>query len=138
MDKKQFNNLRIGDTVIVTIHGQNKGKIGVVEDIVRFGGYGTAYLRPVGCEFGFSNPRKKNKDSLYGFTNSSIQIIKPGEKKKFYVAEMFGGEGRSWSADNFNTRELKIIERFLEEFNERSSPLFVESIHIFEDDDEEE
>ena len=53
----------------------------------------------------------------------------------FYVSLMFGRE-LQWPANNFNTKELEVIERFLEELNEHISGEEIDMISVFDDDEE--
>jgi len=94
MLKNEFLNLRIGDKVVLISHGKNKGKMAIVDDIIRGpGDMGTAYLEPINCEFEFTNNNHKpNKNGLYGWNHLGIGLPK--------------------KADIHNTKDLKVY-RFL-------------------------
>jgi hypothetical protein len=135
MTKDEFLNLRIGDTVVITNHGKNKGKMGIVDDIIRGGvfGLGCAYLEPFECEFEFSNSlRPKNKEGLYGWNHHGINYPKSPVSKDFYIEAMYTRDGVSWAANNFTLSELIVIERFLKEFNEHATGLVVDSLAILD------
>ena len=56
--------------------------------------------------------------------------------KIFYVSLMYGRD-MWWPAKNFNSEELEIIERFLEELNEHVSGGWIDDIDVLDDDEEE-
>jgi len=137
MTKNEFNNLRIGDTVVVTNHGRNKGKMGTVRDIVRHDiNEGAIYIEPIDCEFGFANSyRKPNKEGCWSWSRQSIGLPKKNSKDKiFYIVEAHGGDGVSWSTKNFTEAELKVIERFLEEVEEKPDGMCMEEIVVMDDE----
>ena len=77
MNREEFKKLRIGDYVQVTQHGQNKGKIGIVEDILR-GPFKSrsVYLKPYECEFSFINKSsRRQKDGLTSFSYVSLRYL---------------------------------------------------------------
>lgn len=96
MTGKELQDLRIGDIVIISTHGQNKGKRGQVDDIIR----GSAYLRPLDGEFTFYNQssRTKNENGLYRFAHETIQVYPRKEKPlalqiyRFIVGIGYGDE----------------------------------------------
>jgi hypothetical protein len=142
MNKKEFENLKIGDIVEITSHGKNRGKKGLVSDIKRnitYGG-GKVFLAPIDCEFEFYKTRrtKLNEFGLSEWKHESINYPKPQTNKHFYVGTMFGEKGISWPAKNFTSKELDVIDRFLKEFNERASGCCVDCIVILDDDEDEE
>ena len=62
-------------------------------------------------------------------------------KKIFYFTEKLGDNEYYWSTESFDDDELKIIEKFLKEFNdklEETSILGISDVMIIEDDEEEE
>jgi hypothetical protein len=76
MTKKEFQQLRIGDYVQVTTHGQNKGKIGVVDDIVRWFGGGSIFLKPYNCEFGFTEKYvRRTKNGVTSFHHENVRYL---------------------------------------------------------------
>jgi hypothetical protein len=117
MNKNEASKLKIGDTVVITQHGKNKGKKGIVREI-----HGsTAYLEPFECEFEFVNDsswRLHSREGLYGYNTVSINYPKEPSNKEFQVALMYKNDEISWSTDNFTSNELKIIDRFLKEVDE--------------------
>lgn len=137
MNKEELKNLRIGDIVIVSGHGNNKGKRGIVNDIVRFGGErGETYLNPLDGEFTFynQNTRRRNKDGLYGFAHQTIQLYstKEAPKKEFYITGRFLEKGITWSANSFTSKDLVVLNRFIKELNENALGL---EISILDEDD---
>lgn len=61
--------------------------------------------------------------------------------KTFYVMEMYGGDGASWSTENFTDDELKVVERFLDELAVNATKVLnkgVDIIVILDEDDCEE
>ena len=138
MLKSEFNNLRMGDTVVITNHGRNKGKMGIVKNIVRHDvNEGTIYIEPIDCDFSFTNSyRKPNKEGLYSWSRQSIGLLKKPHNKKFYVEQMFGEDSVSWSADNFTLDDLLIIDRFLNKFNEKADGLTIDSVAILNDNED--
>lgn len=141
MTQSEFWNLEVGDIVIVTAHGRNKGKKGEVAEISRSThGRGPIYLKPLDGEFEFYSPRTRNinKDGLFAFSYETIALAEKRPKKEFYIGVMFGESGPSWPADNFTHTELKVIERFLKEFNEHAEGLSIDCVAILDADDEDE
>ena len=137
MTKKELQNLRIGDIVVISIHGNNKGKRGTVDDIIRYECGGVVYLTPLDCEFTFYNPktRCKDKNGLYQFRHESIQLDKPIVKKEFYMVPMLGKKPITWSADNFTSKELIVIDRFIKELIENASDVTLNDILIIDEDE---
>lgn len=138
MTSQEFKNLKVGSVVTITQTGKNKGKKGTV---VRIEKEGTAYLKPLDCEFEFSNYsswRLHLKDEgLYGFSYTCINYVdRKKSDKTFYAALMFGEEV-SWSTENFTEQELRIVDKFLKELNERVGGKAIDGIHIFDKDEEE-
>jgi hypothetical protein len=79
MKRNDFIKLRIGDMVEITQEGKNRGKIGIIKDIIRVPGKeGVVYLSPFNCDFEFHGNSKivKNKDGFYGWKKSKIKTIK--------------------------------------------------------------
>lgn len=137
MTKYEFKNLNEGDMVRIISNGQNRGKMGIVRELHRdWLDGGRVSLEPVNCEFGFSKSvkRRTNKDGLYGWNHENIGYPITDSKKEFYVAVMYGEKGVSWQATNFNTKELVVIERFLEELNEHVSSMTIDAIVIMDAD----
>lgn len=132
---KEFKNIQIGDIVIITQHGKNQGKMGIVRKIDE----GSVYLEPFQCEFEFANKSgwrlHKYKD-LYGFGYVSVNHPSRPEKsdKTFYIADKYGGEGIEWSTSNFTNNELNVIDRFLKELEEHSD---IEEIVILDSETED-
>jgi hypothetical protein len=50
--------------------------------------------------------------------------------KIFYVIVMHEKEGIEWPATNFTDDELKVVDRFLKELNERTSDKLIDTIVI--------
>lgn len=141
MNREQFNNLRIGDIVSVTVQGNNKGKKGVVEDIIR-SPYYTVYLKCLNEDFEFYDKKAKDrrsKNGAYAFNYCSLQIASDKDHgKRFYIVEMFGGRGVAWSADEYTLKEISLIERFLKDFNKKVHGLSIEEVVILEKDPDED
>ena len=143
MTKNEFEKLEVGNYVQVTIHGQNKGKIGVVKRIRRNELYGgSVYLAPYNCEFGLSNKsNRRQKDGLTSFNHESIRYLGksptplPKSDKIFYVSAMCGGDVIEWPTENFTNEELKVIDRFLDELNGRAGGVRIDSVCILDDKD---
>jgi len=83
MTKQELLNLRIGNKVVITNHGKNKGKMGIVNDIIRgpFGA-GMVYIEPIDCKFEFThkNYHTTNDEGYYAWNYYSIgypKIRKP-------------------------------------------------------------
>lgn len=134
--KSEFKNLQIGDVVIITSHGKNRGKMGIVREIRRRPQYGgIAYLEPLNCEFEFSNiqTRQQNKDGFYWWQHTNIRYPEKDSKKKFYVSVFFE-TAVSWPTTNFNQKELAVIERYLKELTEHTkNSVLIKSIGIADD-----
>ena len=132
MTKNELKNLKIGDRVVITTHGKNQGKMGIVNGVYDWG----AYLEPFQCEFEFSKSTHKltDENGNYGFNVGSIAYPKKQIKKEFYVCTMFAGDEVSWSANNFTEKELDIIERFLSELNGRIEGKCIDGISIIDED----
>jgi len=80
MNKKEFSNLKTGEVVIITVHGKNFGKQGIVEAIHynRNNEGGRAYLRPLNCIFEFSksvNSVRISDNGLCRFGHSNISYL---------------------------------------------------------------
>lgn len=77
MTKDEFKSLEVGDYVQVTSHGQNKGKIGFVAEILRHSlGSGSVYLKPYNREFGFTNKySKREKNGLASFSHGNVKYL---------------------------------------------------------------
>jgi hypothetical protein len=103
MDRHQFYKLEIGDYVQITQHGQNNGKIGRVTKVYDRGlGYGgSVYLTPYNCEFGFSNPRKR-EDGSYSFNHQSLKYL--GKSPEVNIEKIF--------TLKLNKKELNIIKEW--------------------------
>jgi hypothetical protein len=134
MKKQEFKNLKNGDIVIIN-NGKNKGKEGIVRQINRspFDNIGVVYLEPHWCEFEYTNDNT-GCDVMRGMCRYNYQSINYPNKphgKTFYIAEMFGEPGSSWSAENFTEDELSVIERFLNELNVKIEGKCVDTICIF-------
>jgi hypothetical protein len=139
MTRYEFNQVKLGDIVEISMHGFNKGKKGIIRDIKRDpdGDTRLVYLEPLECEFVFGKGTIKPlrmKDGLYPWNNRGINYLKQPHGKTFYIAEMFGAEGVSWSAENFTETELKVIDRFLTELDDHICGRTVESIVILNED----
>ena len=83
MDKKEHKNLKVGDIVVISGQGYNKGKRGIVSSIqIIYDNRSEVYLKPLDGEFIFYNKniRTKNKDGLYGFSSTTIQFYTQKEK----------------------------------------------------------
>jgi hypothetical protein len=80
MTKKEFRNLKVGEKVVITVHGRNQGKIGIVKYIGRDQfGLGLAYLEPFECEFEMYPQRGlRNADGLCGWNHYGIAYLKKG------------------------------------------------------------
>lgn len=138
MNVADFSNLKVGDVVIITAPGANKGKQGIVSEIEKVSRLGIAYLKPLNCEFEFpdgANLEARFKNGLYGWYRHWIaQLPKPKVDKLFYISRMYGEEGIEWSTENFNERELKVVEKFLKELNEHIAGIEVDAIAILDND----
>lgn len=137
MKKEEFTNLKVGEKVVLINHGKNKGKMGIVKEIIRDNyGSGSAYLEPVDCEFEVKYSRKTNKDGLYGWNQYGIGYPKRlSDERKFYIASLYGKHSISWSTENFTSKELITIDRFLKELNNRIDGVSIESIVITDKED---
>jgi hypothetical protein len=88
MTKEEFNNLELGDMVMIQTNGANRDKLGIVRDIRYDGVEATrVYLEPHKCTFEFCNDRNiKNKDGLnswnrYGICHSKELVNMKGDYK---------------------------------------------------------
>jgi ribosomal protein L24 len=76
MNRTEFYDLEIGDMVVVTIQGKNKGKLGIVREIIREGlPSDGAYIEPFQCEFEYANAstlKSKCKDGLHHYNHRAI------------------------------------------------------------------
>jgi hypothetical protein len=136
MTREEFGKVQIGDMVVITVHGQNYGKKGIVFDMHRDKNFGTGwvYLEPYECEFTFSNPRKTNKDGFYIFRHPFIGYPKKEtEGKTFCISQMDNMNLIEWPTTNFTDSELKVIDRFLEELNKHIDNVFVDKVTIFDE-----
>lgn len=141
MIKQEFKNLKIGDIVVITAHGKNKGKTGIVSEIYRdtLFGTGIAYLKPFKCEFGSSNKNawRNKKPGLYGFSYVSIDCLDRKKSDKiFCVDDMYGNNSASWPTNNFTEQDLKVIDRFLQELNEHASGMTIDGIAILDNEED--
>lgn len=72
MTRHEFKSIKIGDTVMITQHGKNRGKLGTVKNIH---GY-TLYLSPLDCEFEFTDKNYwgswRFRNGLCGFNYVSL------------------------------------------------------------------
>jgi hypothetical protein len=140
MTKDEFRDLRIEDKVVLTNHGKNKGKMGIVKDIIR-GPFnmGIAYLEPFECEFEFINaksPHIPNKNGFYGWNQNGIDLPKKPVNKEFYLRTLYGNTGISWPADNFTEKELDVISRFLEEVSDHMGIEKIGSVDILDNEED--
>jgi hypothetical protein len=74
MTKNEFNNLKIGDKVMIQTNGANRDKLGIVRDI-RYDAIEATrvYLEPHNCTFEFCNDRNiQNKDGLNSWNRYGI------------------------------------------------------------------
>ena len=144
MTRDEFENLQIGEYVKVTQHGVNKGKIG---KIIEKRSYRTVLLEPVECEYILPKGHKNDYDQVYVrenpgttfmvFNYESLKCLGNSpifKEKEFYIALMFGEDGISWPTTNFNDKELKVIQRFINELNEHIGGASIESIDIMDKD----
>lgn len=124
MTRNEFRNIKIGEEIIITTHGKNKGKKGIVKEIRRDkDGPCIIYLEPVDCVFEFCPDYKRwqNNDGLYGWNSYGIKYPKKQINKEFYVSvinEKEDDEVICWPAENFTSKELEVVTRFLKEMNE--------------------
>ena len=78
MTRNEFINLRVEDKVLILNQGKNKGKMGIVKDIIR-GPFevGVVYLEPFECQFEFGNNHHRlNKEGFYGWKKHDIGLPK--------------------------------------------------------------
>lgn len=134
MTKNEFNNLTIGDKVVITTHGKNRGKIGIVREIEKSEfGQDLAYLEPFECAFEFCNDRKlHNTEGLFGWNSMGINYIKRPSVKEFHVAGISILNSVSWPVNNFTPKELNVIDRFLKELKEHTDKVLIDSVSILD------
>ncbi len=136
MNKKEFENLQIGDYVQLNCRGLNRGKIARVLKRID---YRHVLIEPHNCVFDFGSSKKEIGNGLCAFNYESLKRLGSSpiaKTKTFYIAEMFG-TATSWPTTNFNDTELKVIGRFLKELNENINCKTVDVIHILDGDDDE-
>lgn len=124
MTRNEFHNIKIGDELVITTHGRNKGKRGIVREIKRDNdGPCIVYLEPVDCVFEFCSDygRWRIKGNLYGWNSYGISYPKKLISKEFNVClinEKEDDEVICWTAEKFTLKELEIVDKFLKELNE--------------------
>lgn len=123
MTKNEFTNITIGDKIVINTHGKNMGKMGIVREIrCNNDGPLIVYLEPIDCTFEFCHDyrRWQNKDGLYGWNRYGIGYPKKPVNKEFCVSvinEKEDDEVICWPAENFTSKELESVKRFLKELN---------------------
>lgn len=95
MNQKEFKKLKVGDIVVITVHGMNNGKKGVVREIAGR----TVYLEPHKCVFEFSSSHRwrfNRKPGLYGYNYISLamsSVLDDEEKRdQSFVIKFVGTE----------------------------------------------
>lgn len=58
-------------------------------------------------------------------------------EKEFVIMPIYGGDPIYWSAENYTDDELKVIDRFLDEMNDRCEGIEIKAIMIMDSDEEE-
>jgi len=140
MNQKELKNLKVGNIVVITTHGGNQGKRGMVTEILRdMWGESNVYLQPLDGEFTFYNPktRRKNKHGFYAFAHQTFQLIPSIDEpiKEFYMTPMLGNKPITWPANNYTPKELVTLKRFIKDLNEKASGIQFNGISILDEDD---
>jgi ribosomal protein L24 len=123
MKADQLKNVNIGDELIVTHRGRNKGKIGIVRHLSTDTGF--VWLEPKNCSFELSNKELKkyeiDKVKWYMFKYTQVNFI----EKEIEPNRIIG-----WIVAESKQEAIDALEKMLEQMKLCDDDVDIVNMHI--------